>query len=121
MFAFGRECAANTNWACDARLTLAEAHLLLARYIPDKDKRQAYWTKPQVWADVQSTFEQFFRSYPDAVGYRHNYAQYAAWCRQWPEFLKQVRLFPSTNYAYFGGEAQFRYLLQTAQTSVNRP
>lgn len=115
MISFGRACTTNTSWKGDARLMLANAHVAVSQEIQDGDKRVAYLAQPKVWADVQSTFEQFFKLYPGAVGYRHNYALNAYWCSQWKEFLNQVKMFPSTNYAYFGGVEQFNMRLQKAE------
>lgn len=115
MIAFGRECTLNTNWQGNVRLLLADAHFQAAREILDNQQRAAYWLRPEVWPDIQLTFEQFFKLNPAAVGYRHNYALYAARCEQWGEFLNQAKLFPSTNHTYFGGEEKFNQLIKTAQ------
>lgn len=112
---FGRECTFNTNYAGSVRLLLADAHLEVSREIQDDQERGAYWRQKGVWPDVQATFEQFFKLYPQEVGYRHNYARYAYRCGEWKEFLKQVRLFPTTNHVYFGGKERFDDLVQHAK------
>jgi hypothetical protein len=118
MIAFGRACTLNTNYSGPVRLLLADAHYEASREIQDDAKRAAYWRQPSVWRDIQSAFEQFFQIYPHEVGYRHNYARYASMCGQWQTFLAQARLFPNTNYQYFGGEERFRHLVKTAEAST---
>lgn len=120
MIDFGRECTTNTNWADSVRLMLADAHYEASREIQDDRKRASYWRQTNVWSDVQFAFEQFFKQYPDAVDYRHNYARYAALCGKWQEFLNQVRMFPSTNYPYFGGVERFDKMLKTAEEQVKK-
>jgi hypothetical protein len=120
MIDFGRQCTTNSNWKGDVRLMLADAHYDVASDIQDKVQRTAYWLQPDVWKDIHFTFEEFFKLYPDAVGYRHNYARYAAWCGKWDEFERQIKQFPSTNYAYFGGLDRFNLLVQTAEDNLKK-
>jgi hypothetical protein len=121
MVDFGRFCTGNTNWSGPVRLMVAYAHDAIASSLPDEQRQQDYWSKPEVWEDIRSAFEQFLKLYPDASGYRHNYARYAIWCQKYPEFLQQVSLFPSTNFAFFGGEEQFRALVDYAKSKVGHP
>ena len=120
MIDFGRECTTNTNWSGSVRFMLADAHNEASRDTRDNAARAAYWKQTTVWPDVQFTFNQFFKLNPDAVGYRHNYARYAAWCGQWQEFLNQVKMFPSTNFTFFGGEARFNEMVKTAKGNVKK-
>jgi hypothetical protein len=120
MIAFGRACTGNADYSGPVRLLLADAHYEASREIQDDAKRADYWQQPNVWRDIQSTFEQFFQLYPQEVGYRHNYARYASMCGQWQSFLDQARLFPTTNYQYFGGEERFRRLVKAAENSTVR-
>jgi len=119
MIAFGRECTVNTNWSGSVRLMLADAHNEASREIQDNVQRAAYWKQTNVWSDIRFTFEQFFKLYPQEVGYRHNYAMYASRCGQWSEFMNQVKLFPSTNYSYFGGVERFNGMVRSAQEHAN--
>lgn len=121
MIEFGRECTFNTNYQGSVRLWLADAHFEASREIQDDQERKAYWQQKDVWPDVKVTFEQFFKLYPEETGYRHNYARYAYRCRQWPEFLNQVKLFPSTNHAYFGGLDLFNQMVEYAERQTREP
>jgi len=118
MIDFGRECTANTNWGGTVRLMLAEAHYEASQEIHDAAERSAYWRKPEVWSDVQFTYEQFFKLYPNAVSSRQSYARFAFWCGHWAEFLDQVKMFSNTNYVYFGGEPRFNKMLEMAKSHV---
>jgi hypothetical protein len=120
MIEFGWQCTTNSHWKGSVRLMLADAHNDVASEIQDNAQRAAYWKQPEVWKDIHFAFEQFFKLYPEAVGYRHNYARYAAWCGQDEEFERQIKLFPSTNYAYFGGVDRFNALLRTAESNLKK-
>ena len=120
MIAFGRECTLNTNWSGSVRLMLADAHYEASREIQDSAKRAAYWQKANVWSDIQFSYQQFFKLFPNEVGYRHNYALYAVRCGQWQEVLNQIKLFPTTNVAYFGGQDQFNKMVKVAEDHVKK-
>jgi hypothetical protein len=120
MIDFGRECTANTNWAGTVRVMLADAHYEASREIQDDEQRAAYWKQTNVWSDIQFTFEQFLKLYPEEVGYRHNYARYAARCGEWQKFMNQIKLFPSTNHAYFGGVERFNSIVQFADEQLKK-
>ncbi len=112
---FGRFCTANTNYVGNVRLLLVDAYEAVAMDIKDKEQQRKFWENPRVWQDIQNTFEQFFKLYPNEVGFRHNYAKCAARCCQAQAFLDQVKMFPSTNYNYFGGKDQFDAMVKGAQ------
>ncbi len=120
MVSFGRECTLNTNYSGTVRLMLADAHYEAVRELRDAAAQVEYWKRPSVWADIRLTFEQFFKLYPEEDGYRHNYARYAVWCEQWQSFLDQTKLFTSTNYAYFQGEAKFKAMVNYANEQVKK-
>lgn len=119
MLAFGRECLRSTNWAGRVPLVLVDTHDALARYLP-KEKRSEYWTSsPERWRDVKESFEKFFKLYPDAIGWRHNYARYAYWCEQWNDLKKQIALLGPLNYDYFGGKAEYEKMVSLAKERAN--
>ena len=115
MIEFGWQCMTNPDWSYDVRLGLCNAHYEVARESHDSQSMYAYLAKSNVWSDIRTNFEYFFNLYPKEVGYRHNYAKFASYAGDWDEFLRQVKLFPSTNYAYFGGVGRFNQLLATAR------
>lgn len=115
MIAFGWECMTNADWSGEVRLGLANTYYEVAREMPDKEKMYAYLAKTNVWSDIRSNFEYFFKLYPNEAGYRHNYAQFARYAGDWAEFMRQVRMFPSTNFAYFGGVERFNQFLDIAR------
>ena len=121
MVSFGRECMAKPQWSGSVLLMAADAHYEASREIQEEKARVTYWKRAEVWADIRNAFEAFFARYPNEVGYRHNYARYAVWCGQWRVADAQFRLFPSTNYAYFGGVEQFQQMARTAAAVAAAP
>jgi hypothetical protein len=117
--AFGRSCVASTNWGGQVPLLLAQLHHSLARY--HQTTNSAYWQRPQVWRDVQSSYEKFFALNPDAAGWRHDYAKDAYDCGQPAIFLEQTKHFAfGTNHAFFGGKEKFEEMLEKATKAVTR-
>jgi len=118
---FGRACVASTNWGGHVPLVLMDTHYNLARYYKKADSAE-YWQRPEVWKDLQSSYEKFFRLNPDDTSWRHNYARDAYLCGQYAEFLKQTKLFAgNTNFVFFGGEQKFRQMLAKAAAAANSP
>ncbi len=116
---FARSCVTSTNWGGEVPLVLPDLHHSLAAYHKLADS-PAYWHRREVWDDVKSAYDRFFELNPGEVGYRHNYARDAYLCGHYSEFLAQCRLFPSTNFVYFGGEDQFREMLRTAARKTRK-
>ncbi len=116
MLKFGRECVNSAEWGGRVPMILAEAHYSLASYLPAKERKEKeYWKRPGVWKDVKASFDKFFEKYPDALGYRHNYARYAYWCEQWDDLNKQLGLMGPVNYDYFGGKMEFEKMVKLAK------
>jgi hypothetical protein len=115
MIEFGRECTANTNWACQVRLMLVDAHYEASREIQDDRQRAAYWKQPAVWRDIQSTYDQYFKLYPKESSFRQYYALNAARCGKVQEFATQIKLAPTTNYELFGGVERFNRMIKLAK------
>ena len=84
----------------------------------DSGKMNAYLQRADVWSDIRTNFEYFFRLYPEQAGYRHNYAWFAERAGDSAEFLRQVKMFPSTNFAYFGGVDRFNKMLEHAKENA---
>ncbi|SRR6266568_1227965 len=114
----GRACVASTNWGGHVPLVLVDTHHSLARYYKKADSPE-YWQRPEVWKDVQSSYDKFFRANLDAVGWRHDYARDAYLCGRYAEFLQQTKLFAGgTNFGFFGGEQKFREMLAKASAAA---
>jgi hypothetical protein len=118
MIEYGWECMTNADWSGDLRLGLANAHYEVSREMSGREAMYGYLAKTNVWSDIHSNFEYFFKLYPKEVGYRHNYARFAAYAGDWDEFLRQAKMFPSTNFAYFGGVEQFNSYLANARQQL---
>ena len=117
---FARSCVTSTNMGGRVPLVLADVHHSLAAYQKLKDSPQ-YWQRSEVWDDVRSAYDRFFALNPDASGYRHDYALDAYLCGHYAEFLAQAKLFPWTNFQYFGGEDKFRQMLTRAAAAKQTP
>ena len=118
MIAFGKECVASTKWGGQIPLILAEAHRHYAQLL-DKDGKAAYWQTPDVWPDIQASYERFYERNPDAdTSMRYPYAWYAFRCGQWQEFKSQIKQIrdsdTSINTGYFGGEDAFSKMVEDA-------
>jgi hypothetical protein len=119
MIAFGRECAASEKFGGTVPLILSEAHAMFNRM--DGPKDGSYWKQPEVWTDIETSFEKFFRLNPKAVSWRHNYARYAYWCQQWRTLDEQLAIMgDNINYEYFGGEDKFNEMVKRTKEEVAR-
>jgi hypothetical protein len=118
---FGRACASSERWGGRVPLVLVDLHYSLAKY-ENQAEAPAYWQRTEVWNDVKSAYEQFFKRNPNEIGYRHNYARDANKCGQYSVFLEQVRRFTEgTNYTYFGGRDKFQEMLSRAASAADVP
>jgi hypothetical protein len=115
MVAFGRECVASTNWGGNVPLILSDAHREYWLYLQDPEAKTNYWKIPDVWPDIQASFDRFFQLNPEATGYYHNYAWYAYQCEQWDKFLGLIPQLGPVNYSYFGGKDEFDKMITHAR------
>lgn len=115
--AFGRACASSTRWGGQVPLQLYNTHNSLARY-RKQGEDPAYWHQPHVWKDIQASFEKYFKLNPQDTSWRHNYAKCAFLCGQPEAFLAQARLFPHTNYGWWGGKEKFEAMVAKAASGV---
>ena len=117
---FARTCVTSTNWGGEVPLVLVRLHKSLAQY--HEQTNATYWKQPQVWNDVQSSYEKFFALNPKQNEWRHDYAMDAYNCGQSAVFLQQAKLFATgTNYTFFGGKQKFEEMLQMAKQTVKQP
>ena len=121
MVAFGKECAASTNWGGNVPLILSDAHREYWLYLNDADEKSNYWTQPDVWPDIKIAFDRFFELNPDAIGYYHNYAWFAYHCEQWDALNEIIPKLGLVNYSYFGGEDEFNKMVQLAKDHAAKP
>lgn len=115
---FARECVRSEPWGGRVPLVLVTVHGKLANWRKQRDD-DAYWGRPQVWADLQEAYEKFFRLNPDAHTWRAKYAADAFRCGRHGVFLEQVERFGAhTNWNYFGGVEAFEGMLAKARAEV---
>jgi hypothetical protein len=123
MLAFGHECVAS-KWGGCVPLVLANAHDESQKMLDPADKT-AYWKQPDVWPDIQTAYEKFFRINRHASGeFRHHYARYAFLCGQWHEFNAQIKLIRDNEGAvdtdFFGGEEPFNKMVERANAGSGK-
>jgi tetratricopeptide (TPR) repeat protein len=114
MIAFGRQCVATAEWTGRVPLVLVDAHWEYAAYLEDGEK-ESYWKRPDVWPDIESAFERFFKLNPRAISCYPVYAWYAYHCAAWDKLNELTPKLGPDNYAYFGGEAEFNRMVRIAR------
>jgi hypothetical protein len=120
MIAFGKECVASKKWGGEVPLTLAEAHRRCAQLLTGSDLA-AYWRVPEVWSDIQASYDKYFELHPKASSSIHYpYAWYAFRCGQMKDFTYQVQLIRDADGTvksnYFGGDGVFNKLVDIANS-----
>lgn len=119
MIKFGRECATNTDWSGLVPMMLADTHYEVFKEL-SRDEQAGYWKRPEVWADIQLSFDRLFKVSPKENSHRQNYSYYAYWAEKWQVFADQTKLFPETNYTYFGGVEQYNLMVKTADEHLKK-
>jgi len=119
LLAFGRECVNNPEWKGHVPLILVDAHVALARYV-NKDERDGYWKRPEVWPDIKAAYDKFFELNPNEVGYYHNYVWYAYHCEQWDALNELLPKLGTINYDYFGGADEFAQMVKQAKEHAKK-
>jgi hypothetical protein len=115
MTGFGRECVESPKWGGRVPLILVDAHWQSAQWLYPAQRR-VYWRDANVWADIKSAYEKFFRLNPEVTGsYHAYYARYAAWAEQWETFNQQLPLIHDLDEEFFGGKAAFDKLVAAAK------
>jgi hypothetical protein len=101
MLAFGKQCRDTKNWRAGLTLLVADAHWRIA-CMPGEDQNK-YLALPEVWADIQSVYDEYLKHYPMnnvarskfatfcylSAHYREAEVQYVALgdhLQQWSEF-----------------------------------
>ena len=62
MLAFGRACRDTKNWRAGITLLVADAHWRIAAYAGKNQTK--YLALPEVWADIQSVYDEYLKHYP---------------------------------------------------------
>ena len=112
--AFGRECVRSTKWGGRVPFTLLDAHIYINNRNP-KSEQDNYWKDPDVWADVQSSFERFFELNPDATNSYPNYAWYAYHAEQWVKLNELLPKLGTVNPDLFGGKVEYEKMVSQAK------
>jgi hypothetical protein len=74
MLAFGRQCRDTKNWRTGITLLVADAHWRIAG-MRGQDQI-AYLKSPEVWADIQSVYDEYLKHHPEDDVARNKYATF---------------------------------------------
>lgn len=112
MLSFGRQCFSNP-WGGQVPLTLVA--------LQPEPQRKDYGKDNEVWPDIKSSFESCFALNGETEDCRHNYAWCAFQAGRGKTFRQQPPLFQGTNYAQFGGKAEFDRMVATDRARARNP
>jgi Domain of unknown function (DUF4034) len=116
MLDFGRDCVQSTNWGGRVPLILVDAHYKLCTGYTDKTAQTNYWKQPEVWNDIKSAYEKFFRINPNVTGdYVSYYAHYAYLAEDWDKFNELIPKLNANDYYAFGSKEDFENALAQAK------
>ncbi len=73
MVAFGRACRDTKNWYAGITLLVADAHNRFTNHMSPED-RKTYLSRADVWADIQSVFDEYLKHHPSNDVVRSKYA-----------------------------------------------
>ena len=112
--AFGRECLNSTKWGGRVPLILVDAHSYINSRLEGLAQTN-YWKQPEVWSDIQASYDRFFELNPDEARYYNNYARYAYLGEQWDKLNELIpKLGEHPNYNFFGGKSEYDKMVRLA-------
>jgi hypothetical protein len=114
MLEFGRECVTNKNWGGNVPLTLFEAHRMLCDGLTNASMKSFYWRIPNVWLDVQNSYERYFEVNPTDTKSLTIYSLFAFETGHWREFNAMASKIDPADYEMFGGKEKFDKLVAEA-------
>ncbi len=120
MIAFGLDCVESREWGGRVPLILLDAHEAIRRYL-DKPEQDDYWKRPEVWPDIEASFNRFFELNPDATSWYHNYARYAWRCERWDKLNELIPRLGPVHYSYFGGTNEYNRMVRLAKEHAGDP
>ena len=90
MLEFARDCAAHPPTESRVAFILVDAHDFLSyRSEGNGQKREDYFTKPEVWKEVKAVYEEHLSMYPDSMWDRNYFAKYACYAKDYEEAKQQ--------------------------------
>jgi hypothetical protein len=112
MIEFGRQCITNRNFKGDIPTVIVDVYNTIAGYYDDPAERSKFYRVPQVWNDIQAAYDEIRLRQPGATWYHDYLAWYALKCGQWDAAELELALLNPPNYSFFGGEANFKKLVE---------
>lgn len=100
MMAFGRECVQHPRWRVPLTMVVA-----LENIADDfsKEQAEAFWWRPDVWADVKAAYERYFELFPNDTEERGRYFKAAYRSRAWKDMKRQFPKLRAVPWGQFGG------------------
>jgi hypothetical protein len=111
---FGRWCATSLNWGGRVPLILVDAH----EAVNGRNEEPAhgdYWKRPEVWEDVQRSYNRFFELNPDDVDEYENYAWHAYRAEQWDKLNELLPKIKQPHYSIWGNMDEYFIMVRIAK------
>jgi hypothetical protein len=83
MLSFGRACRDTKNWRTGITLLVADAHWRIAA-MPGQNQNR-YLASPEVWADIQSVYDEYLEHHPEDDVARSKFATFCHLGGHWRE------------------------------------
>jgi hypothetical protein len=117
MLSFGHECVQNTKWSGQVPLILASARNTIGSDYIDPSEQSNYWKMPEVWADINSSYQRYFELNPDQTNtyFYQKYALYAYRCEQWNTLNELIPKIGSRDHTLFATDDEFDKMLEVAK------
>ena len=117
--AFAREIMKSDLYYDQELLQPFFVHQSFAEYF--QSTRPDYWNEPQVWPDVEASFERFFERSGEDDKWRKIYIRCAWRCHRWKKMDEQISKLRDIDYGYFGGQEAFEKMKQLAREQAQKP
>jgi hypothetical protein len=117
MMEFGHECLEGGNWVGNIPFILLDAHRDLAQYAGG----DAYWSKPEVWADVQAVYTPLLKATGLNPYARSAYCYYACRSGNWDVAKREFDTLGDKALArQFGGKEAMENLRKQAEEKAGQ-
>jgi hypothetical protein len=108
---FARQCLAGGNWSSRIPLIVVDVHTGNSRF----DNPEEYFSRTDVWNDIQAAEEGYLKRYPKALFDRTNYAMMACYAGQWDIAKAQFDLLGEDGvHSVFRGKQTYDYYRKRA-------
>jgi hypothetical protein len=127
MLAFGHACAETKNWRTGITLLAGDAHLRHYITLQPVD-RFTYFSKPEIWSEVQSTYDDYLKHFPADNVARSKYAVLCYFAAHYHDSTDQFKIlgdqlaeWPETTRMPMATMKQIRSMATARGTNIPRP